>query len=613
MQELRKIINNTLISLFGQLVTWTSTLGLTIAYGRFLGDVKFGELYFATMFVALIGFPVEFGFNQQLTRDVAEDPDKAHAYLWNTLLIKGLLWAVLYAGILLLAWGLGYGQEQWNLVAICGLDLLVGSLVSTFAALHYAFSRTMFPSVGMMLEKGLSAAVGFILLKQGGTVQTMAFVLLGGSFINGLWVGAWFFRRVGWRPTLHPGVIRDLVRSSIPFVAYGILGVIYYRIDTVLLSLMTTTAVVGWYGAGYRLFDTLLFIPNLIINAVMYPVFSRLSADARSQTSLKLAIEKSMNLLLICAIPMATFMMVAAPNIIGFLYHRAEFINSIPVLQALAPGLLFLYINTLLSNIIVSTRGEKKIPLMAAVALVFNLGLNLLLIPLYQQIGTALVTSLTEFLLLCISIVFIQKQLLPGKSVRVGCKALASALVMAAGVYFLRTFSVLLLLPVALLIYVGVSFLLRMIPKEDMQSLQRAISRKGKRVGVTSDLLTSIVDENIYDQITNPSLPAVYGQMTDHHLAAVQTRKLRLEACAEDGDDITLRLPLVRRRKVQPEFYEDEENDPTLRLPVVRRRKVQPELYEAEENDSTLRLFPLTMKQAQSEAAREPQSEAVGE
>ncbi len=591
MQELRKIINNTLISLFGQLVTWISTLGLTIAYGRFLGDVKFGELYFATMFVALIGFPVEFGFNQQLTRDVAEDPDKAHAYLWNTLFIKVLLWTVLYTGILLLAWGLGYGQEQWNLVAICGIDLLVGSLVSTFAALHYAFSRTMFPSVGMMLEKGLSAAVGFILLKQGATVQTMALVLLGGSLINGIWVAAWFFRCVGCRLTFHIGIMRNLVRSSIPFVAYGILGVIYYRIDTVLLSLMTTTAVVGWYGAGYRLFDTLLFVPNLIINAVMYPIFSKLSADARSQTALKLAIEKSMNLLLICAIPIATFMIVAAPNIIGFLYHRADFTHSIPVLQALAPGLLFLYINTLLSNIIVSTRGERKIPLMAAIALVFNLALNLLLIPLYQQIGAAFVTTLTELLLMCISIILIQKQLLPAKSVRVGCKALASALVMAAVTFFLSSLSIVLIFPVALLVYVGSAVFLRMIPQEDMQSLRQAIRKKSKRTGVASELLTNIVDENIYDQITNPSLPAVYGQLSDYHLATVQTRKLQFEAHSEGSDDdITLRLPVVRRKRVQPEPYRATEE------PCID-----------DENDTTLRIIPLKNKRIQSEAVGEVQ------
>src|SRR5438128_4771070 len=100
MHRLRKVVGNTVISLLGQGVTWSSTLLLTIAYGRFLGDVKFGELYFAISFVALVGFPIELGFNQQIIRDVAQDPEKASAYLWNALLIKVTLWVLLYAAIL---------------------------------------------------------------------------------------------------------------------------------------------------------------------------------------------------------------------------------------------------------------------------------------------------------------------------------------------------------------------------------------------------------------------------------------------------------------------------------------------------------------------------------
>src|SRR6266487_1058653 len=95
MNRLRRVVSNTVISLTGQAVTWTSTLLLTIAYGRFLGDVKFGELYFAVSFVLLFGVPLEFGFNQQLTRDVAQEPARAARYLSNTLLIKMVLWLIL--------------------------------------------------------------------------------------------------------------------------------------------------------------------------------------------------------------------------------------------------------------------------------------------------------------------------------------------------------------------------------------------------------------------------------------------------------------------------------------------------------------------------------------
>ncbi len=540
MNKLRRVVGNTLISLFGQFVTWTSTLLLTIAYGRFLGDVKFGELYFAITFVSLLGTPIEVGFNQQLTRDVAEDPEKAHVYLWNTLLIKLILWVFLYAIILLLSWMLGYDPEQRGIVAICGFTFLCGSIVNVFAALHYAFERTLYPAVGMILEKGLSAIVGFILLRYGATVQVMALVLLGGSLTDAIWQALWFFRLAGRHIVIRKMVLRDLVRSSIPFVVSGALGVIFYRIDTVLLSLMTSTAVVGWYGAGYRLFDTLVFIPNIIINAVMFPIFSKLSADLNSQSTLKMAVEKSMNLLVICAIPIASLFVIAAPNIIGFLYHRPEFANTVPVIQALAPGLVFLYINALFVNIIITTRGEKKVPILSAAALVFNLGLNLYLIPRYQQVGAAVVTSLSELLLLCILFFLVPKYLLPKKSFKVIVKVMMATLVMSLVILQLTRLSILLIVPIALLVYGGAAILLRTVPREDIRALFSALGSKDKRV--SPQVLTNIGDEDIYLQITD-RLPVVTEDPGSPDVEACEP------GATYDDNEITERRPIIRPEK----------------------------------------------------------------
>ena len=479
MTRLRRIVNNTVISLIGQVVTWTSTLLLTSAYGRFLGDFKFGELYFAITFVMLIGFPLEFGFNQQLTRDVAVDPAKALRYFSNTLLIKITLWFVLYGLILLMCWLLGYSTEQRILVTIAGITLLGTSIANTFAALHYALERVLFPAFGTILEKGLSALIGIILLRHGAGVQVMALVLLGGSFTNATWQGIWFFRLVGSRLSVDLTFIRELLRTSIPFLIYGVLGVIYYRLDTVLLSLFSNAAVVGWYGAAYRLFDTMVFLPNLVIMAIMYPVFSKLSTT--SEDSLKLAIEKTMNFLLFCGLPIAGAMIAAAPNIIGFLYHRAEFIPSVLVLQALAPGLIFLYVNSVFSTIIMSTKQERKMIIMAAAALVFNLGLNLFMIPHFQQVGAAIVTSLTELLLLCMAVAFTPRRLLPFGSLRVAVKVGLACLVMCLAILALRNYlSIFSLLLAAMLVYLGTTALLRTIPGEDIRAIYTSIRYKAQ-------------------------------------------------------------------------------------------------------------------------------------
>jgi O-antigen/teichoic acid export membrane protein len=617
MNKIRRVVNNTLISLFGQVVTWSSTLLLTIAYGRYLGDIKFGELFLAITFVSLVGIPVEQGFNQQLTRDVAENPEKAQEYLWNTLLIKAMLWVPLYGAILFFSWLLGYDQEQRVIIAICGITLMSGSTVSTFAALHYAFERTLFPAVGMILEKGLTALVGTILLINGATVQVMAFVLLGGSIIDAIWVAVWFFRLEGWRVSINKVIARKLLRGCIPFILYGVLGIIYYRIDTILLSLMASAAVVGWYGAGYRLFDTLFFIPSIIVNAVMYPVFSKLSAS--SPSTLKVAVEKCMNLLLMCALPIATLFAIAAPNIVGFLYHRAEFTNTIPVIQALAPGLVIIYANALFFSIIVATRGEKKIPIMAGAALVFNLGLNLFLIPRYQQVGAALVTSLTELLLLCISLVFVPRNLLPAGSIKVGGKVLLATILMGLAAFLLRSQSIFIIGSVALVIYIAVATLLGTIPREDVQTLLNAFRSKGRKS--SSEMLANVVDENMYTQITQ-QLPVVRAtrarpEAITELLPVVRTRRARVEpeAVPEDEDATELLLVVKETRarpeaRVEPEVVLEDEGATEL-LPVVKAKRARPEArvepeVVLEDEDATELLPVVKAERARPEARVEP-------
>jgi O-antigen/teichoic acid export membrane protein len=201
------------------------------------------------------------------------------------------------------------------------------------------------------------------------------------------------------------------------------------------------------------------------------------------------AVEKTTNFLLFCGIPIATVLIVAAPNIIGFLYHRTDFYHSIPVLQALAPGLVLLYINTAIGTMLVITKREKKIPLVAAIALVFNIGLNLILIPKYQHVGAAIITSLTELFLVYLNAMFIPRNLLPLRSLRVGAKVIIASLVMGLIMLPLRTLSILLLLPIAILVYIAVAMLLATIPREDLQALYSAIlSRRADQTAASSPI-----------------------------------------------------------------------------------------------------------------------------
>lgn len=487
--NVKHLVNNTFISLLGQAATWISTFVLMITYGRYLSTTEFGELFLAMTFIALAATPISSGYDSQITRGIITEPTKASHYFSNVLFIKIVLWGVIYGLTFLMSWFVGYSFEIRFLIGVFGISMLSSAIMSTFAAFHNAYLRTVYPVLGSVIEKICTAIVGYLILRQGGGVQMMAFVLLGGAVANGIWQGFWFFRLVKIRFALDMKFARETLHANLPFLAYGAMGVIYYRIDTVLLSFLSNSEVIGWYGASYRLFDTLGFIPSLV-GTLLYPIFFKLAQS--SDKNLKAAIEKSVNYLLFIGVPTATTMIVAAPNIIGFLYRRQDFIRAAASLQALAPGLVFLYVNTAIGAILMSKKQDKKIPALAAIAMVFNVSINLILIPTYQEVGAAAATSLTELLLLVVSIIFIQRHLRPMGSLIVVGKTLAASTVMALAIWLLHTLNLLIILPVAMITYLGAAALLRIIPRSDLEQIYQSMRKKDKPIATPINTVVSL-------------------------------------------------------------------------------------------------------------------------
>jgi O-antigen/teichoic acid export membrane protein len=246
----------------------------------------------------------------------------------------------------------------------------------------------------------------------------------------------------------------------------------------------------------------------------MYPIFARLSVN--SMALLKAAIEKSTNFLLFCSIPMAVGMMFTASSIVGLLYQRPEFAHTVPVLQALAPGLVFLYINFALSSALVSITQENKTLVMAVAALIFNVGLNLIVIPRYQHVGAAAVTSLTELLLFGLEVVLLPRYLLPVRSLIVAAKACLASAVMGVAILALGRLSILVIVPAAVLVYASAALLLGIIPKDDLCALVDAVMARTRTTTAPTNAACATAEmhrshDTTATQMQTPDAPRMTG------------------------------------------------------------------------------------------------------
>lgn len=485
METLRRAVHNVLSQVGSQAVTWAATLLFTAALGRHLGDSGFGVLFLALSITALFGQVVDFGTAPLVTREVARRPEHLSEYLLHGLLLRGVLWLLSFLAIQAFAVLLDYSQETRLILTIYALTMGVSAWSGLLSSLFSGLERQGHPSLGNIIEKVLSAVVGIFLLTQGAGVVEMAWVVLLGAAARLVWLAFAVWPHLQFTLSIRPELFRSLLIGGVPFVAYGVVAQVNWRIDAVMLSKMTDEAVVGWYGAAYRLFDTLLFVQGIVAATVMMPILSRLSEDSRrlmaedSREGMKVAFTKGLNVLLVIGIPLCAGMVTLAGPILELVYGRADFQNARPVFQVLGFALLTVYVNAGVGWTLISLNFEGRLLPVSLAAAALNIALNLLLIPTWQHVGAAAATLASELLIGVAYIALLPKWLLQRESLAVALKATLAATVMSLVVLAADGLPTLPRVVLGMMTYLVAVLLLRVLPREDLVMLQQAVRWRG--------------------------------------------------------------------------------------------------------------------------------------
>lgn len=476
METLRRAVRNTLTQLGSQAITWSATLVFTAMLGRYLGDSGFGVLFLALSFTGIFRDVVEFGMQPLVTREVARREEAIPEFLLYGLIIKAVLWLLSFGAIAVSAALLDYSAVTRQVLTICTVTMGLGALAGLLSAIYKGRERLGPPSTATIVERLTTVILGAAVLIQGGGVVAIAWVLLAGAAGNLLWQCLFLRPYLRYRPALHLGPLRALVISAAPFALYWAVSTAYWKVDTLMLSKLADETVVGWYGAAYRLFETLLFLPTIVAAGVMMPVMSRLSNQSRD--GMKLAFDKGLSVLLLAGIPICAGLLVLAEPVMLLIYGRAEFAAAAPAMQALAVGVIALYINAAAGWALLSLDMEKRLLPVPVVALIVNVCLNLYAIPRWGHTGAAVVTVITESLLACVYLAMLPRWLWPRQSLSVAVRATAAALIMTGVLLLTGALPVVARIVLGGVTYLVAAFLLGAAPRDDLRLLRQALGKR---------------------------------------------------------------------------------------------------------------------------------------
>jgi O-antigen/teichoic acid export membrane protein len=179
--------------------------------------------------------------------------------------------------------------------------------------------------------------------------------------------------------------------------------------------------------------------------------------------------------MLIAGVPIAVGLFALAEPIVRVVYGPS-FVETVPALRALAPGLLILYVNSILMVTLVAVHRERWMVVLAALCCVLNLVLNLALIPLFAHVAAAAVKTVTELFICGFLLAVLPRELFQRRQLVVLGKAGLSGVMMLLVLAALVAQPLPLQIAAAAAVYVSVGLAVRLVPLNDLRALYRAVA-----------------------------------------------------------------------------------------------------------------------------------------
>jgi O-antigen/teichoic acid export membrane protein len=223
------------------------------------------------------------------------------------------------------------------------------------------------------------------------------------------------------------GVWRALLAASLPLGLALAINQVYVRADTLIISLSRPYTQVGFYTLAYRILDLVLVFGTVFLNTTL-PVTTRMLRDDPARA--RRVIQVSTDVLGLAGIPLAAGGLVLAPAIV----HAAgghRFAGAAAPLRLLLFAGALMWINGVFGFALIARERQASALWLNVAGLVFNVVLNIILIPRYGIAAAASVTIASEVLLLAGSYWLMRRYVGFFPSLRTLLPAGAAAVVMA--------------------------------------------------------------------------------------------------------------------------------------------------------------------------------------
>lgn len=391
----KALVANIVAQIAGKVVLSVIGLFVITQLCRYLSVDAFGSYTLAFSIVGFFCPLVDMGMNTIAVREISQGRASGASLLTGILLIKLALTVVSIIIIVLVCLAMDYPPEV-RLMTIMASLTLVSTMLGTFEIYLIVLQKMYILVVSQVVSNLVLLGAVIYMIKSGSLLQVIILTQVACAALTYLIIIIAIHREIVFK---KPDVTMMLPfgKSSMQQGVSSIIVSYFNSIDMVIISKLVGTGAVAYYGAAYRIVGLMIFVPHAVMMS-LYPIL--LHFKSKNDQDFNLVFRFSFYILMLVAIPTATWITLYADPLIRFIY-TGKYEHAVPALQILVWSGVFTFASFLAGYTIIIIHRQWFGIYVSLAALVVNVILNLLLIPLYGIKAAAIVTVITEC---CVSV-----------------------------------------------------------------------------------------------------------------------------------------------------------------------------------------------------------------
>jgi len=471
----RIVAKNSFFSLLGQVGIKALSFVFSVFVVRRLGGESYGQYMTVLAYVNIFAIFSDLGLAPYALREIAKDKSKTFNLFSNVVALRLLLSIPAVALATGSAWFSGRDPALvWGIfVYSCGL--FIYAVQGPLDALLIAKERLDYSSLFSVINQLVFVMLGTLVLVQGyGVLGLIGASLMAVLVPTVLSAGTIRRRLGGLQVQVTPRDWGYLLKRALPFGVIGFTLGLSYKVDTVLLQYFWGDAETGWYNIAYNLIFMLTTISHAV-NVSLYPSMVRQHATAPDQMGQ--IYSRALKYLFALSVPVAVGTTVLADQIIVFLYTPAASPAILP-LRILIWVLPLMFLTELLGNIVVIHNQERRVARAIGISTGVNVVLNLILIPSLGLRAAAVVTVITEAVLVVQYLWLLRRELRAVDRLNTFVKPVLSAALMGLCAWLLRGWPLLVVVALAGGLYLAGLVVLKAVDQKEVLFVRQLLTRR---------------------------------------------------------------------------------------------------------------------------------------